>query len=1067
MGWRKWIVRGIVYGIVGAVATGALIYQRLTNASAVREQVIAEITKAFPGAHVSVDSARLRILGGIQLDGIRLTRADDPEKTEFLHIPSAIFYHDKEKILDGELTLRKIELFRPRMRVRRERDGTINLQGIIKKPTAAPQRMMPATVIHDGTLILEDRADLGKATSIEINNITMNIVNDPLPRVTIRGAAESALLGKLNWQGKIDRMTNEAILAFKAKSIALSHGLVARLPIPIPADVQVGLQLSATADVEGRVLYHPKQAQPLFYDVDCTIENGKLQHPKLPLPLEKIAVKMHCSNGALQVHRLSAVSGSMEITADGTGQLPALHEEFEMRVDMKHVPLGEELAIRLPEKIRELHRRFQPDGPTTIRIACARHDGHWVPLSTGKPSTVTLEPEKVALVFKNFPYPLSDATGKIDYNLLNKHIDVRLTAFAGKRPVFLSGYWTGDVGNQADVEFNFHGHGLDIDDALVRALPINLQKFAESFHANGKFDVRAHIRHEVGKEYRNEYHIHFHDAAILWDQFPYALTKVSGNLDIYPEHWEFHEFQGLHKEGHVMLHGKSIPKVSDKGEKSFGISMEITGRDILLDNDLEDALRKMPGLQKSWETFNPTGRLFFTANVNRPSADIKDLDVQVDAQGCTVRPAFFPFDLQDLRGKFHFHDNRLDLAMLRAKHHHAVFKLDKGYVDLNQRGGYFSDLANVEVQGLKLDNDLINACPRKIQDALKSLNWQGPIRAKSRVVVFQPPEIGKPPDVYWDGVAQMFDAKFTTGLEFSSVTGELACTGRFNGRQMLGLTGNVKLDNAIVFDQPLKNTHAQFQMRDTSPDVLLVSVRAPIYGGDLTGQMRVDFGSSMRYELNLTASQINVAEFGRQNFGPKSQISGIAGARLYLTGLGSGIDSLEGNGSLDIARAHLYNVPVLLDLLKYLGSKNDDRTTFEEFHADFGIQGPRLSTQRFDLFGSTLSLAGKGDYFLDSKKVEMDVYPMWGRVEQLLPPVIRPLPTTVSKNLFTVEIRGRMSSNPRDLRFQMKPVPLIVDPLLLVRDRVMGQQTATAANATASTPPPRVPDRIRWFRLFE
>ena len=109
MFWRKWIVRGIVWGIVGACAAGALAYQRWTNPGAVRDQVIAELGKAFPGAHVSVDSARLRILGGIQLNDVRFSRLDDPEKHEFLHIPSAIFYHDKEKILDGELTLRKIE----------------------------------------------------------------------------------------------------------------------------------------------------------------------------------------------------------------------------------------------------------------------------------------------------------------------------------------------------------------------------------------------------------------------------------------------------------------------------------------------------------------------------------------------------------------------------------------------------------------------------------------------------------------------------------------------------------------------------------------------------------------------------------------------------------------------------------------------------------------------------------------------------------------------------------------------------------------------------------------------
>ena len=61
-----------------------------------------------------------------------MTRNDDPDKHEFLNVPSAIFFHDKEKILDGELVLRKIELIRPRLRLRRGQDGKWNLQDIAR-----------------------------------------------------------------------------------------------------------------------------------------------------------------------------------------------------------------------------------------------------------------------------------------------------------------------------------------------------------------------------------------------------------------------------------------------------------------------------------------------------------------------------------------------------------------------------------------------------------------------------------------------------------------------------------------------------------------------------------------------------------------------------------------------------------------------------------------------------------------------------------------------------------------------------------------------------------------------
>ena len=927
MAWRKWIVRGIVYGILGAVAIAALIYQRWTNPGAVREQIIAEISKAFPGAQVSVDSARLRILGGIQLNGLRLTRGDDPGKHEFLHVPSAIFYHDKQKILEGEFTLHKIELIRPRLRIRRERDGTWNLKDLVRKTTTSPTTALPAIVIHQGTLIFEDRSDTGRATSLEINDVSLTIINDPLPRVTIRGGANSELLGKLQLHGSVDRLSNDAFLAFRATQIPLTQTLLERLPIQCPSGLFVGLQLRATANVEGTLSYHPRQPQAMYYDVHCEVKQGTLQHPQLPLPLDNLNVKLHCNNGEVQLEILTARSGATEIEARGIGQLPLLEQEFEVQLDLKHVMLGRELAERLPVKIRDLHDLFQPDGPTTIHIACAKHQGEWEPLASGEPSQVSLRPEGVALAFKNFPYPLERATGSVDYNLLNQRVDIKLEARAGDRPVILSGHWKGE-GPQADVDFKIIAEGVTIDEKLSQALHTdsleNLRKFGESFHATGKLNVFAQIKHEPGQSFRNVFRLHFHEAAICWDNFPYPLKNVSGTINIYPDHWAFHDFQGTHNGGHVLVHGKSIPK-DEKGD-DHGISLEITGRNVALDEDLHEALRPMKELHKTWETFNPTGQLYFTASVNRPSADLNDLEVHVDARGCTAKPAFFPYRIQDITGQFRFHKMRLEISKVRAKHEQAMIALDTGTVDLNPRGGYYAKLFDVQVNGLRLDEEFTEALPKKLQDAAKMLQLQNPLRLKTQVVIAQPPETGKPPDIYWDGQLWMYEAKFTTGLEFKNVTGTLASIGRVNGKEIIGVDGNLLLEKATLYDQPFKDVHAKFQMRDTSPDVLLVGLRAPIFGGDLTGQIRVDLNSSLRYEMNLTASQINVAEFGRQNLGPKSQISGIASARLYLKGLASGFDSLEGNGAVDIPRGHLYNLPFLHDLLKFLGLHGADRT---------------------------------------------------------------------------------------------------------------------------------------------
>src|SRR5262249_5618924 len=160
-------------------------------------------------------------------------------------------------------------------------------------------------------------------------------------------------------------------------------------------------------------------------------------------------------------------------------------------------------------------------------------------------------------------------------------------------------------------------------------------------------------------------------------------------------------------------------------------------------------------------------------SVDRPSADLKDLDVQVTASGCAVKPTFFPVRVQDISGAFRFHKMRLEMSRVRAKHERAMLGVDNGAVELNPRGGYYAKPADVQIQGLQIDDEFLQALPKKLQDAARSLKLEDPLRLKTQVIISQPPETGRPPDIYWDGQMWMYEAKFTTGLEFKNVTGTM------------------------------------------------------------------------------------------------------------------------------------------------------------------------------------------------------------------------------------------------------------------------------------------------------
>ncbi len=254
----------------------------------------------------------------------------------------------------------------------------------------------------------------------------------------------------------------------------------------------------------------------------------------------------------------------------------------------------------------------------------------------------------------------------------------------------------------------------------------------------------------------------------------------------------------------------------------------------------------------------------------------------------------------------------------------------------------------------------------------------------------------------------------------------------------MGVNGDILLAEATLLGQPFHDVHVKLQSQDTSPDVLLVDLRAPLFGGDISGQVRIDFNSTLRYELNLMGSQLDLGQFGHHNLGPSSQLQGLAMARLHLTGTDKGSDTLDGYGTLDVPKGQLYNLPLLLDLLKFIGLRSPDHTAFNEMHAQFGIHGQRVSMQSLDILGNALSLTGKGEFNLDGTDVKLDFYPGWPWFNQILPSPVKTWPKDLSRNVLTIEMRGKVTANEKDRKFTMKPVPGIVDPILRIPSSLFG-----------------------------
>jgi hypothetical protein len=157
-------------------------------------------------------------------------------------------------------------------------------------------------------------------------------------------------------------------------------------------------------------------------------------------------------------------------------------------------------------------------------------------------------------------------------------------------------------------------------------------------------------------------------------------------------------------------------------------------------------------------------------------------------------------------------------------------------------------------------------------------------------------------------------------------------------------------------------------------------------------------------------------------------MSGLAVARLYLAGEGSDRSRLSGNGSIDVPNGKMYSLPLLLDLLKFLGLRLPDRTLFEEAHAEFKLEGQTAKIKDLKLFGNVISLRGKGSIDFsnpDAFGLNLDFNVDWARIGQVLPQPLKNLESMVSDNLYMVRMRGTTKKP----EFSQVPLPTLTGPI--------------------------------------
>jgi hypothetical protein len=1046
--------RALVVLLMMAGGTGTAVYRYWTDPVTVRRMVLEGLRQQFPGAEVSLDSARLWPGWGIHITNLTLARKDDSSLSPVLQVPSGRIEHDAAALAEGKMRIQRIKMDRPRLTALRSADGRWNLDGLLAPPK--PGIILPIIVVERGTMVLRLTPPSGGESVWEIGNIRASLLEEIRHPAKFEARGDSSRLGRLQIEGTWDRQPGHVNAALDLTGLPVSLNLLHELARFAPLPIEHVRHVNGV----GRIHLDAKRRSDdgLGWQTDWRvgISQGSIGLRLLPMDLTAIEGTARIYQGRLIVPEIHAQAADASVHGKLEAKLPAADPAsavLSAAIAVDRLLITPELFARLPESARRFQQRFAPVGRMSFVFQFARRTAN------GWDARLDARPEDLAARYHKFPYPLRKIRGSVvtEYasDQPDRHVvDVTAEVNGGSR-FALRGTVAGEDPHP-DIDLfitapdgQTAARDVPVDDDLILSFPPRFQPIARSFHFHGKCDIFGRIHRVAGQAHgHDQYHVQCRNAAVCYDLFPVPIEQFNAELELHlgpgvpgdpnrGDYWVLRSASGVHRGGQVGVTARAID--NEHGQQ---IVIETSGVKLPIDDSLARAMAVYK-LKPTWELLAPSGTLDYSARVvltDMPDGS-KRPEVTLAVQGASCRPGFFPYALTEVSAHLYAEPNRVILGECSARHGPTRMRISGGELRTDQ--GLWADVRNIRAAPLLPDNDFLAALPVALQKAGHALQLSGVMDVNvARLVFHDPPVVPGPPGppiLYWDGMMGVNQFGLTTGVGWNNVGGIIACRGAVKGNRLDWLTGHLALESATILRQPLQQLHAQLQVEPDAPDVLQVRhVRGRMFSGDLAGEARINFGGGLDYALDLKALGVKLEEFGQHNQIGAGKLEGRTSAQLYLTGRGTGIDELSGRGDIDVPSGQLYDLPLVLELFKAISLRVPDGVAFDEAHAQFKIDGRRLTVERLDLLGNAVSLGGAGTLNLDGTDLNLDFYAVWARIVQVLPVGWRDLPPWISKQFLKIKMRGSLEQP----KFAPEPVPFIIEPVQSLITRMQQREAA-------------------------
>ncbi|MBZ0134977.1 MAG: hypothetical protein K8I27_01230 [Planctomycetes bacterium] len=723
--------------------------------------------------------------------------------------------------------------------------------------------------------------------------------------------------------------------------------------------------------------------------------------------------------------------------------------ELTLRFESEGIDFSQDIKSRLPETIREIIDPFAPNGLVDIQRASVivhpegdqdvRYD-------------FTLQAKNVAAQYQ-FPDAAQPARFREVAGTIRIDGDRDLVELQGMRGVLL--------GSQVSIELSFRDGGVpsfavesdefqlreDFTDVLPQGLAATISRFRPSGYVRFEVSGRRTDKLPDFTSVDVEFIAGTGDRAgsVMFDQFPYALTNVTGRLFVtMDENWAqvvIRDFSGRGSElpdqtdpSRITVNGQvlvPIPPELPEGETPAEepppiVDLRIEAARVPVDSSLMTAFTRMlqddagdarPALIEFVDSLNISGTVGTSGRLVSLGNGEMEWLFEILLEGTGVNFDGFPYQIDGLFGSLIVDG---DSAGTSVSLRNVEGRVEDGRVMLHHAG--YSDAAGWSISAsarqLAFESQPLRAAlPEGLRDVLGKLEPRGEFDVDIEMS-------GMDDYTHYQLSLDVFNTDVDLGIQFERMTARFDMEGVFEGENSRQ-NGQAYIKEAFFKDMRLNDITTSVQYFDDHID--LPNIRGRFYDGWLEGRVGILDGD-YRGELEIRAA--DVGKLQKAAFPDAGEIQGALDAELEFFGkpnsdgqIGKGRVDVQpfDRGSDDPARnsAKLLAVPLFSQIAAVTGNE----ANFDEGHVFFWLGSDRITIREMDFVSDAARVETFGgddeNYIMyDTAQMKMKLFFTLAPRSPIPLPIIQDILDQLKKILFPLFVTGTLS-NPEVLPFSL------------------------------------------------